>query len=130
MKKRFIFLSALVFTLGLVFTSCGDDEPKDECSGELGNVQEQWSCSKPVYPQLCTVDGVDDHYVLDGVEYPCKEDEDGLCGFSDELVKVMSESYGCFGKKSAEFKSAQVEISKRAEAILANLKMESTLCRN
>ncbi len=125
MKKRFFLIAAFVLGMGLAFTSCVDDEPEDVCSGEIGNIQDDFKCEKPVMPQICTIDGVDDHWILDGVEYACPEND---CTVPPaDMIADMQEKFDC-SLKSLDMTQVNLNISKRARIVLANLKMQSTLC--
>lgn len=124
MKKKLLLLPILILSMGLVFTAC-EEEATDDCSSEMGDVADDFGCSAPVMPQICTVDGVDDHYILGGVNYPC--DNDDCSNFPAAMIAKMQSDYGCSTKKSTAIILAEQKISKRAKEILARLKMES-LC--
>ncbi len=125
MKSKIFVMAALLLGMGFLFTSCGD-EVSDTCSNELGDVGADFQCSVSVYPQICTVDGVDDHWVLDGVEYAC----DGDCSdIPDDLVSAILALEGC-GTKSVDVEAVTASISPKAKSILANLHMEAALCSN
>ncbi|MBI9069426.1 MAG: hypothetical protein JEZ09_19160 [Salinivirgaceae bacterium] len=145
MKKRCVLFVILAIGMGLAFTSCGEDEPDDACSNELGNIQEQYKCEKPVTPEICTVDGVDDHWILDGVEYSCgyytyTTDSNGSVTDStlvvncnnipQAMITAMQEDYGCGNTKSLDMVAINEKLSKQAEQIIAKLKMEYVLCNN
>jgi len=127
MKRKLIALLPIVFVLGFAFTSCTPKE-EDTCSSELGDIGPDYNCTVPVLPQICTVDGVDDHYVLDGVEYACPNKDCGT--IPQALIDAILAKEGCGTKKSIDLKSVNLKLSKQAEVILANLKMESVLCNN
>lgn len=128
MRRRFLLFATLVLGLGLVFSSCGGEEAEDTCSNELGNIQDDYNCEKPVTPQICTVDGVDDHWVLDGVEYDCPNNDCTVPPAA--MIEAMQEKFGCATKKSLDIAKVNQEISERAGEILANLRAESALCSN
>ncbi len=126
MKKNFLLLCQLFLGLSLLLSSC-EEKVEDTCSNEIGDIGDDYNCDVPVMPQICTVDGVDDHWILDGVEYSCNGD---CTNIPQELVDAILEKDGCGTKKSLDLKSININISKRAEVILANLRSESVLCNN
>jgi hypothetical protein len=127
MKRRFTLVLNLFLVMGLAFTAC-ETTDDDACSNELGDIGPDYNCTVPVMPQICTVDGVDDHWILDGVEYACPN---GDCTeIPAALVEAIRDKDGCASKKSVDLKAVNMEISKRAAIVLANLKMESVLCSN
>lgn len=127
MKRKILLLGSLFIAFGLAFTACETTED-DTCSNELGDIGPDYNCDVPVMPQICTVDGEDDHWVLDGVEYDCP---DGDCtNIPQDLVEAILAKDGCGTKKSLDLDAINAEISKEAKVILANLKMESVLCKN
>ena len=126
--RRSVFLFVQLFIgLSFVLVSCGDIEDQDACSSELGDIGDDYNCDAPVMPQICTVDGVDDHWILDGVEYSCNGD----CSvIPQDMIDAILEKEGCGTKKSLDIAKINKDLSKRAKIILADLKMESVLCRD
>lgn len=127
MKQKFLFAAILSLGLAFGFTSCEED-PQDVCSNELGDIQDDYNCEQPVMPQICTVDGVDDHWILDGTEYPCPDNDCTI--IPEEMITAMQENYGCGTTKSADLVIVNQKISERAARILEKLRAESTLCAN
>jgi hypothetical protein len=113
--------------VGFTFTAC-DTAEEDLCSSELGDVGPDYGCSIPVMPEICTIDGVDDHWVLNGVEYECPN---GDCTeIPQELVDAIRAMEGCSTKKSIDFATVNFAISEKAKLILDKLHMEAVLCQN
>ena len=126
MRRKIFLLGQLFLGLTFVFISCTTEE-QDACSNELGDIGDDYHCDVPVMPQICTVDGVDDHWILDGVEYSC----DGDCSvIPQDMIDAILEMEGCGTKKSLDLVKINAELSERAKVILADLKMESVLCNN
>lgn len=126
MKKSILLLFQAFFILSILFVSC-ETEEQDECSSELGDIGDRYNCDAPVMPQICTVDGVDDHWILDDEEYSCNGD----CSvIPQDMIDAILEKEGCGTKKSLDLVKINAELSERAKVILADLKMESVLCNN
>jgi hypothetical protein len=125
--KRFSDLFIVMLMMSVIFVACAPTE-EDTCSSELGDVGPDYGCSVAVYPQICTVNGVDDHYILNGVDYPCPN---GNCStIPPDLITAINNIEGCGSKKSIDLDAANVKISKEAQAILSRLKMDVILCNN
>ncbi|PKP10532.1 MAG: hypothetical protein CVU09_06320 [Bacteroidetes bacterium HGW-Bacteroidetes-4] len=127
MKKRFHFLLMILMVVGFTFTAC-ETTDEDLCSSELGNVGPDYGCTVPVMPEICTIDGVDDHWVLNGVEYSCPN---GDCTvIPEDLVNAIRSMEGCSGKKSIDFAAVNLALSEKAKVILEKLHAEAVLCLN
>ena len=126
MKRKLFLFGSLLMVFAVAFVSC-EEILDDTCSNEIGDIGPDYNCDVPVMPEICTVDGVDDHWILDGEEYSCNGD---CTNIPAALVEAIKAKEGCSTKKIANIDIVNAKISKRAEVILANLRMEATLCNN
>ncbi len=127
MKKGLKILTMMLMVAGLAFTACETTE-EDLCSSELGDVGPDYNCSVPVMPEICTVDGKDDHWVLNGVEYACPN---GDCTqIPQDLVDAIRAMKDCSTKKSIDIDAVNQSISEKAKVIIKKLHGELVLCQN
>ncbi|MGE4287970.1 MAG: hypothetical protein AB7E36_04720 [Salinivirgaceae bacterium] len=127
MKKGTKRFFTMLMVVGFAFTAC-ETTDEDLCSSELGDVGPDYGCTVPVMPEICTIDGVDDHWVLNGVEYECPN---GDCTqIPEDLVNAILAMEGCSTKKSIDFAAVNRTISEQAKSILDKLHAEAVLCRN
>lgn len=128
MKRKLFFLASFVVVIAFSFSSCFEIETTDDCSNELGDIGPDYNCSVSVLPEICTLDGVDDHWLLNGVEYPCP---DGDCTqIPEEMVLAILAMEDCGTKKSLDLDAINLKISVQATEILEKLRAEAVLCKD